>query len=61
MEDDLGLSRWVHFYHNSPYKRDSGGVSTGGEGDVMMKAGTGVMCFDKGRRGYTQAIEMATR
>lgn len=58
MEDDLGLYWWVRFDHNSPYKRDVGGVSTGGEGDVMMKAGTGVMCFDNRRRGHTQVIEV---
>lgn len=47
--------------HNSPYKRDVRGVSTGGEGDVMTKAGTGVTWFDNERRGRTQAIEVATR
>lgn len=61
MEDDLGLSRWVHFDHNSPYKRDAEGVSTGGEGDVGTKLVTRVMCFDYRSRGHTQAIEVAIR
>lgn len=52
MGDNLGLPWWVLCSPNRPYQRVKGGVKAGGEGDVLMEAGTGVICFGSEGRGH---------
>ena len=44
-----GLSSWIHYNHNSPYKQDAGGIR---DGEIMMEAETGGMHFGNGGRDH---------
>lgn len=45
-----GLSTWAHCHHNSPYRRDSGGIR--GDDNIMMGAEVGVMHLENGGRDH---------